>query len=81
MRLAFGRLEKALNSVGAKLSETVMTHMYPLSSAAAECRAKGPVRILRCEEAAREHAPRVRGACLRLDALFGMEVVTKAGQT
>lgn len=78
VRLAFGRLEKALNSVGAKLSDTVMTHMYPLSSAAADA-----VRRVRFEfyDAKRPPASTllVFEGLPSLDALLGMEVITKAG--
>jgi hypothetical protein len=73
-------LEKALNSVGAKLSDTVMTHMYPLSSAAAEC-----VRKVRFEFYDPKKPPAstllVFEGLPSLDALLGMEVVTRAGQT
>jgi enamine deaminase RidA (YjgF/YER057c/UK114 family) len=80
VRLAFGRLEKALNSVGAKLSDTVMTHMYPLSGAAAES-----VRKVRFEFYDAKKPPAstllVFEGLPSLDALLWMELVTKAGQT
>ena len=80
VRLAFDRLEKALNSVGAKLADTVMTHMYPLSSAAAES-----VRKVRFEFYDAKKPPAstllVFEGLPSLDALLGMEVVTRAGQT
>lgn len=78
IRLAFGRLEKALGGVGAKLADALMTHMYPLSGAAAEA-----VRKVRFEFYDAKMPPAstllVFEGLPSLDALLGMEVITKAG--
>ena len=79
MRLAFGRLEKALNTVGAKLSDALVTHLYPLSGSASEA-----VRKVRFEFYDSKKPPAstllVFEGLPSLDALLGMEVLEKAGQ-
>jgi len=79
VRLAFGRLEKALNTVGAKLSDALVTHLYPLSGSASEA-----VRKVRFEFYDSKKPPAstllVFEGLPSLDALLGMEVFTKAGQ-
>lgn len=77
VRLAFGRLEKALTAVGAKLSDALMTRLYPLSNSAAES-----VRKVRWEFYDAKKPPAstllVFEGLPSLDALLGMEVVTKS---
>jgi enamine deaminase RidA (YjgF/YER057c/UK114 family) len=79
VKLAFDRLEKALNSVGAKLSDTLVTHLYPLSGTASEA-----VRKVRFEFYDRKKPPASTLLTFEglpsLDALLGLEVVTSAGQ-
>jgi enamine deaminase RidA (YjgF/YER057c/UK114 family) len=77
LRLAFGRLEKALGSVGGKLSDAIITRMYPLSSATAEA-----ARKIRFEFYDAKQPPAstllVFEGLPSLDASFGVEVVALA---
>jgi enamine deaminase RidA (YjgF/YER057c/UK114 family) len=77
-RLAFERLEKALEPVGGKLASTVFSRIYPVSGAAAE-----RVRKVRFEFFRKETPPAstmlVFEGVPSLDATFGLDVIT-AGQ-
>jgi enamine deaminase RidA (YjgF/YER057c/UK114 family) len=77
LRLAFGRLEKALGSVGGKLSDAIITRMYPLTSAAADT-----ARKIRFEFYDAKKPPAstllVFEGLPSLDASFGIEVVSFA---
>ena len=75
IRLAFGRLEKALNP--AKLSDSLAAGLYPLSASVAEA-----ARKVRWEFFNEKKPPAstllVFEGLPSLDALFGVEVVTRA---
>jgi enamine deaminase RidA (YjgF/YER057c/UK114 family) len=77
VRLAFGRLEKALTSVGARLSDALVTKLYPLSNTAAN-----NVRKIRWEFYDAKQPPASTLLLFEglpsLDALLGMEVITIA---
>ena len=77
LRLAFDRLEKALGSVGGKLSDAIITRMYPLTSATADT-----ARKIRFEfyDAKRPPASTllVFEGLPSMDASFGIEVISFA---
>jgi enamine deaminase RidA (YjgF/YER057c/UK114 family) len=77
LRLAFGRLEKALSSVGGKLSDAIITRMYPLTSGTADA-----ARKIRFEFYDAKNPPAstllVFEGLPSLDASFGIEVVSFA---
>lgn len=74
LRLAFGRLEKALGTVGGKLSDVILTRMYPLTTKTAEA-----ARKIRFEfyDAKRPPASTllVFEGLPSIDASFGVEVI------
>jgi enamine deaminase RidA (YjgF/YER057c/UK114 family) len=74
VRLAFGRLEKALTPAGGKLSDVVLARLYPLTSAAAEA-----TRKVRFEFSDPKQPPATTMLVFEglpsLDAAFGIEVI------
>lgn len=75
IRLAFGRLEKAIAPAGGKLADVVVARLYPLTSAAAET-----VRKVRWEFSDGKQPPATTMLVFEglpsLDAAFGLEVIT-----
>jgi enamine deaminase RidA (YjgF/YER057c/UK114 family) len=74
IRLAFGRLEKAMNPVGGKLSDVVSTRFYPLTSAAAEATRKVRFEFYDAKKPPASTLLIFEGLP-SLDALLGLEVV------
>ena len=75
VRLAFGRLEKAITPAGGKLSDVVLARLYPLTSAAAEA-----TRKVRFEFSDAKQPPATTMLVFEglpsLDAAFGIEVIS-----
>ena len=75
VRLAFGRLEKAITPSGGKLSDVVVARFYPLTSAAAEA-----TRKVRFEFSDAKQPPATTMLVFEglpaLDAAFGVEVIS-----
>jgi enamine deaminase RidA (YjgF/YER057c/UK114 family) len=75
VRLAFGRLEKAITPAGGKLSDVVVARLYPLTSAAAEA-----TRKVRFEFSDPKQPPATTMLVFEglpsLDAAFGVEVIS-----
>ena len=74
IRLAFGRLEKAMNPVGGKLSDVVLTRFYPLTSAAAEATRKVRFEFYDAKQPPASTLLIFEGLP-SLDAMLGVEVV------
>jgi enamine deaminase RidA (YjgF/YER057c/UK114 family) len=74
VRLAFGRLEKAITPAGGKLADVVLARLYPLTSAAAES-----TRKVRFEFSDAKQPPATTMLVFEglpsLDAAFGIEVI------
>ena len=74
LRLAFGRLEKALMPLNTKLANAVWAEFYPLSSKAVESLRKVQPEFFHLPE----HPLLVFEGLPSMDAQFGVEVITKA---